>query len=59
MKKLTSKAYDTIKLIKETQFLERDLHKAIKQAASWTADDMEDEKRIAEEITKAIFREFL
>jgi hypothetical protein len=56
---MSPKALETLKLIRDTQFLRRDFEEAIRHAATWTADNIEDEKKIAREITKIIFREYL
>jgi len=59
MTKISPKAHSTLKMIKDTHFLQRDLMRALKQAAVWSATDKEDEKRIAKELYNLIMRELL
>jgi len=54
---MTPKARETVKMMKQMEFLKREVLRAIREAATFVADNIEDEKRIAEEIWKLIEKE--
>jgi hypothetical protein len=56
---LSPKAQETLRLIKETEFLRKDLLMVFRDASTRVADNLDDENRIAKEIYNNIIKELL